>query len=85
MLVLTRRVDGSIIIGDPKTPEKCIEVTVVEVRGDQVRIGVQAPRSVSVDRKEIWEQKQKERKQEDVKQKADADVLPRLRLQPDRL
>ena len=61
MLVLTRRLDQSIMIGDPKTPEECIEVQVVEVRGDQVRIGVQAPRSVSVDRKEIWEDKQRER------------------------
>jgi len=62
MLVLTRGLDKSIIIGDPQKPEECIEVQVVEVRGDQVRIGVQAPRSVSVDRKEIWEQKQGEGK-----------------------
>ena len=62
MLVLTRRVDQSIIIGDPRKPEECIEVVVVEVRGDQVRIGVQAPRETTVDRKEIWEQKQEERK-----------------------
>lgn len=61
MLVLTRRVDGSIIIGDPKRPEDCIEVVVVEVRGDQVRLGVKAPHSVSVDRKEVWEAKQQER------------------------
>ena len=35
-----------------------IEITLVEVRGDQVRIGVQAPRGVVVDRKEIWLEKQ---------------------------
>lgn len=62
MLVLTRRTDETIMIGDPKKPEECIEVVVVEVRGDQVRLGVQAPRAVSVDRLEIWEQKQEERK-----------------------
>ena len=62
MLVLTRHLDQSIMIGDPKKPEECIEVVVVEVRGDQVRLGVQAPRAVSVDRLEIWEQKQEERK-----------------------
>ena len=62
MLVLTRRTDETIMIGDPKKPEECIEVVVVEVRGDQVRIGIQAPRETTVDRKEIWEQKQEERK-----------------------
>ena len=60
MLVLTRRLDQSIVIGDPKKPDGCIEVVVVEVRGDQVRLGVKAPRSVSVDRKEIREAKQQE-------------------------
>ena len=39
MLVLTRRTDETIMIGDPKKPEECIEVVVVEVRGDQVRMG----------------------------------------------
>ena len=61
MLVLTRRTDQSIVIGDPQKPGECIEVVVVEVRGDQVRVGVQAPRSVAVDRTEIWEQKQQEK------------------------
>ena len=60
MLVLTRRTDETIMIGDPKNPEECIEVVVVEVRGDQVRLGVQAPRTVSVDRREVWEQKRTE-------------------------
>ena len=64
MLVLTRRVGESIMIGDPKKPEECIEVVVVEVRGDQVRLGVQAPRAVSVDRLETWEQKRTERRAE---------------------
>ena len=64
MLVLTRRTDETIMIGDPKKPEECIEVVVVEVRGDQVRLGVQAPRAVSVDRLEIWEQKRTERRAE---------------------
>jgi carbon storage regulator len=50
MLVLARKVGQSIIIGDG------IELTVIEVRGEQVRIGVQAPRSVPVHRKELLEQ-----------------------------
>jgi carbon storage regulator len=47
MLVLSRRVGESIVIGED------ITVTVLEVRGDVVRVGVDAPRSVSVHREEI--------------------------------
>ena len=56
MLVLTRRLNQSIMIGDPRKPEECIEVTVVEVKGDQVRIGTQAPRDVVVHRREIYDE-----------------------------
>ena len=59
MLVLTRQLNAgdkaTICIGTD------IEITLVEVKGDQVRIGVNAPRAVAVDRKEIWEAKQGER------------------------
>ena len=48
MLVLTRRSSQSIVIG------KDIVVTVLEVRGDQVRIGVSAPRDVDVHREEVF-------------------------------
>lgn len=48
MLVLTRRIDESIMIGNE------IVVTVLEVRGDQVRIGIQAPRSIQVHREEVF-------------------------------
>lgn len=41
----------------PKTP---IEITVIKVKGDQVRMGIMVPRSVSVDRAEVYEAKQKE-------------------------
>ena len=50
MLVLTRKLHQSIIIGDE------IEVVVLEVRGEQVRLGIRAPKNVSVHRKEIYEQ-----------------------------
>ena len=50
MLVLTRKVGQSIVIGDE------IEVVILEVRGEQVRIGIRAPKSVSVHRKEIYDQ-----------------------------
>ena len=56
MLVLTRRLNQAIMIGDPAEPEECIEVTVVEVKGDQVRIGTQAPRDVVVHRREIYDE-----------------------------
>jgi cytosine deaminase len=49
MLVLARQRDEAIMIGDD------IEVSVVDIRGDKVRIGINAPRSVSVHRKEIYE------------------------------
>lgn len=48
MLVLTRRVNESIMIGHE------VVVTVLEVRGDHVRLGVKAPRSVDVHREEIF-------------------------------
>jgi len=54
MLVLTRRLNQSIKIGDD------IEITVIEVRGDQVRLGVSAPRDVAVHRKEVYLQIQQE-------------------------
>ncbi len=50
MLVLTRRPGESIVIGND------IIVTVVEIKGGQVRIGINAPRDVQVHREEIYEQ-----------------------------
>ena len=49
MLVLSRQRDESIMIGDN------VEVTIVDIRGDKVRLGITAPRSVTVHRKEIYE------------------------------
>ena len=48
MLVLTRRPNQSIMIGGD------IVITVLEVRGDQVRLGIKAPRDVEVHRDEVW-------------------------------
>lgn len=54
MLVLTRKVNQSIMIGDD------IEVVVLEVRGEQVRLGIKAPRHITVHRREIYEAIQQE-------------------------
>ncbi|MDR0685105.1 MAG: carbon storage regulator CsrA [Spirochaetaceae bacterium] len=48
MLILTRKTNEKIIIGDG------ITISVIEVRGDQVRIGVEAPKSVKVYREEVF-------------------------------
>jgi carbon storage regulator len=50
VLVLSRRVGESIVIGNEVT------VTVLEVRGDQIRVGIDAPRSVQVHREEVFRQ-----------------------------
>lgn len=57
MLVLSRQRDESIIIGDN------IVVTIVDIRGDKVRLGIQAPPEVSVHREEIYELIKKEAQQ----------------------
>ena len=62
MLVLTRKVSQSIVIGDG------IEVVVLEVRGEQVRLGIKAPKNVTVHRKEIYEQISQEGKDEPSKE-----------------
>ena len=54
MLILTRRVNESLMIGDQ------ITVRVLEVKGNQVRLGVNAPKEVPVHRKEVYERVQRE-------------------------
>lgn len=54
MLVLSRKIQETIVIGEN------ITVTIVDVRGDRVRIGVEAPREVIVDRGEVHDRKQNE-------------------------
>ncbi len=59
MLILTRRVGETLMIGDD------VSVTVLGVKGNQVRIGVNAPRNVSVHREEIYRRIQREHGVED--------------------
>ncbi len=60
MLILTRRVGETLVIGDDVT------ITVLGVKGNQVRIGVKAPKSVSVHREEIFERIRNERVEEET-------------------
>ena len=55
MLVLSRQRDESIIIGDN------IVITIVDIRGDKVRLGIEAPKEVPVHRQEVYEAIQRER------------------------
>jgi carbon storage regulator len=72
VLVLTRKSNQSIMIGDD------IEVSVLAIMGEKVRIGIEAPRSVPVFRKEVYLDIQRDRAEGD----ADDDPLPRLEKQP---
>jgi carbon storage regulator len=58
MLILTRRVGETVVIGDEVT------VTVLGIKGNQVRIGVKAPKNVAVHREEIFERIRVERAEE---------------------
>ena len=71
MLALSRRINESIIIGND------IEITVLEVRGDQVKIGISAPKSIPIYRKEIYLQI-KESNREAAESAAPDEVLKKL-------
>ncbi len=63
MLVLSRQKDESIIIGDD------VEVTIVDVRGDKVRLGITAPKEIPVHRREVYEAIQREKREREEKER----------------
>ena len=71
MLALARKINQSIIIGSD------IEITLLEIKGDQVKIGINAPKSVPIYRKEIYMQIQDENKKASEGE-IDVEVLNKL-------
>ena len=76
MLVLTRRANQSIVIG------RDVTVTVLEIRRDQVRLGITAPRSVSVHREEVWLELEKTNREAASPPPAALEKLKDLRPEP---
>jgi len=62
MLVLSRQRDESIMIGDD------VEIIIVDVRGDKVRLGITAPKTIPVHRREIYDAIQREKEESQKKQ-----------------
>jgi carbon storage regulator len=62
MLVLSRQKDESIMVGDN------VEITIVDVRGDKVRLGITAPKEIPVHRREVFDAIQREKREKSEKQ-----------------
>ncbi len=72
MLILTRKLNESINIGDN------IEVSVIEIKGDQVKLGITAPREIKVYRKEVYLAIQRENEEAAARTSVDLPVLGNL-------
>jgi len=70
MLVLSRKINQSIMIGDG------IEICVVDIKGDQVKIGIDAPKQVAVYRKEVYDEIKMQNKEAAATGKVDLSKFP---------
>jgi len=67
MLVLSRQKDETIVIGDD------IEITIVDVRGDKVRLGITAPKEIPVHRREVYDAIQREKKEKQAQEQENSE------------
>ena len=77
MLVLSRQKDESIMIGDD------VKITIVDVRGDKVRLGISAPKEIPVHRIEIYEAIQREKRGEAAPEKPKKQVKKQAKKEPE--
>jgi len=78
MLILARRIGESIVIGDQ------VEVSVVDIKGDQVKLGINAPRAVPVFRSEVYPAIQEENRRAAAASPGSLPRLERLGVEPTR-
>jgi carbon storage regulator len=76
MLVLSRQRDETIMIGDD------IEITIVDIRGDKVRLGITAPATIPVHRKEVYDAIQRENREAARMKMEDLGTLPKTMGRP---
>lgn len=72
MLVLTRKLNESIMVGDD------VKITIVDVKGDQVKLGITAPRQVAVHREEVYREIQKENQLAALHNKPNLETLEKM-------
>ncbi len=73
MLVLSRKENQSIMIGHD------ITITILEIRGDQVRVGIQAPRNIDVHREEVFAALQKANEESASPSRSDLEALGKIK------
>ncbi len=67
MLILTRRIGESLLVGDD------VKITILEIQGNQIRLGIKAPREIEVHREEIYQRIKQEQKRNRNNNKGDGD------------
>lgn len=71
MLILSRKTNQKIVIGED------IEITIIEVKGEQVKVGIDAPKELKVFRQEVYDEIQKENRAAQIRENP---VLPKLNI-----